>query len=133
QRLADLELRQQMVGRWFFMLVSTFFSITPAFVYYVAGRLILATPPGATPVITVGGIVAFTTLQSRLFFPIGQLLNVQVEIQAALALFDRIFEYLDLPIEIADRNNAIKLDPATVRGEIAFDHVTFAYDPEGES
>src|SRR5438309_7511342 len=87
QRLADLELRQQMVGRWFFMLVSTFFSITPAVVYYVAGRMIIDTPPGAAPAITVGGIVAFTTLQSRLFFPIGQLLNVQVEIQAALALF----------------------------------------------
>src|SRR5947209_15460447 len=75
QRLADLELRQQMVGRWFFMLVSTFFSITPAVVYYVAGRMIIDTPPDAAPAITVGGIVAFTTLQSRLFFPIGQLLN----------------------------------------------------------
>src|SRR5207302_3812502 len=127
QRLADLELRQQMVGRWFFMLVSTFFSITPAFVYYVAGRLILATPPGATPVITVGGIVAFTTLQSRLFFPIGQLLNVQVEIQAALALFDRIFEYLDLPIDIKDAPNAQHLASDKVRGEVTFKDVSFTY------
>jgi ATP-binding cassette subfamily B protein len=127
QRLADLELRQQMVGRWFFMLVSTFFSITPALVYYVAGRLILGTAPGHTPAVTVGGIVAFTTLQSRLFFPIGQLLNVQVEIQGALALFDRIFEYLDLPIEIRNKPAAVALDPKRVQGRITFDDVSFSY------
>lgn len=132
QRLSDLELRQQMIGRWFFMMVSTFFSITPAFVYYVAGRIILGTAPGQIPAITVGGIVAFTTLQSRLFFPVGQLLNVQVEIQSTLALFDRIFEYLDLPIEIQDKPKAIPLDPARVRGEVAFEHVTFRYDPGSE-
>lgn len=130
QRLADLELRQQMVGRWFFMLVSTFFSITPAAVYYVAGRLILSAPPGRAA-ITVGGIVAFTTLQSRLFFPVGQLLNVQVQIQAALALFDRIFEYLDLPIEIQDKPGAIALDPREVQGRVTFDHVYFSYNPTG--
>jgi ATP-binding cassette subfamily B protein len=132
QRLADLELRQQMVGRWFFMLISTFFSITPAFVYYVAGRLILGTPPGMVPPITIGGIVAFTTLQSRLFFPLGQLLNVQVEIQAALALFDRIFEYLDLPIEIQNRPVAIALDPQRVQGRITFNHVSFRYDTSSD-
>jgi ATP-binding cassette subfamily B protein len=130
QRLANLELRQQMVGRWFFMLVSTFFSITPAVVYYVAGRLILATPPGQPAAITVGGIVAFTTLQSRLFFPVGQLLNVQVEIQGALALFDRIFEYLDLPLEIQNKPNARTLDPDRVTGRVTFDHVSFTYGEE---
>ena len=128
QRLADLELRQQMIGRWFFMLISTFFSVAPAFVYYVAGRMIIDTPPGATAAITVGGIVAFTTLQSRLFFPIGQLLQVQVQIQGALALFDRIFEYLDLPIEISDKPDAVALDTPRVRGMVAFDHVNFAYE-----
>jgi ATP-binding cassette subfamily B protein len=132
QRLADLELRQQMIGRWFFMLISTFFSVAPAFVYYVAGRLIINTSPGAAPAITVGGIVAFTTLQSRLFFPIGQLLQVQVQIQGALALFDRIFEYLDLPIEISNKPDAIVLDTPSVRGMVEFDHVTFAYDSASE-
>ena len=131
QKLADLELRQQMIGRWFFMLISTFFSITPAIVYYVAGRLILAAPPGQSAAITVGGIVAFTTLQSRLFFPVGQLLNVQVELQGALALFDRIFEYLDLPIEITNRPSAVTLQPERVRGDVVFDHVSFRYDPDG--
>jgi ATP-binding cassette, subfamily B, bacterial len=130
QNLADLELQQQMVGRWFFMLVSTFLSVTPAAVYYVAGRLILGAPPGHAA-ITVGGVVAFTTLQRQLFFPIGQLLNTQVAMQAALALFDRIFEYLDLPIEITDRPGAITIDPSRVDGRVTFDDVSFSYSPEG--
>jgi ATP-binding cassette, subfamily B, bacterial len=131
QRLADLQMRQQMVGRWFFMLIQTFFAITPAVAYYVAGRMILGAPPHHAA-ITIGGIVTFTTLQRQLFFPIGQLLTIQVEMQAALALFDRIFEYLDMPIEIADRPNAIVLDPARVRGDIEFDHVSFRYEEASE-
>jgi ATP-binding cassette, subfamily B, bacterial len=125
QKLTDLEVRQQMIGRWFFMFIGTFFSITPAVVYLVAGWQIIHSPAGAG--ITLGGIVAFTTLQSRLFFPIGQLLSVQVEIQGALALFDRIFEYLDLPIEIKDTPNALHLDPNEVRGEVTFNDVSFTY------
>jgi ATP-binding cassette subfamily B protein len=124
QKLTDLEVRQQMIGRWFFMLIGTFFSITPAIIYLVAGYQIIQDPRAA---ITLGGIVAFTTLQSRVFFPIGQLLSVQVEIQGALALFDRIFEYLDLPIEIQDKLNPRKLTPNSVRGEVAFKDVTFTY------
>ncbi len=130
QRLADLELRQQMVGRWFFMLIGTFFSIVPAFVYYLAGRIILSTPPGRIPAVTVGTIVAFTTLQSRIFFPIGQLLNVQVQIQGALALFDRIFEYLDLPISIQNAPHARTIAKEAVRGEVSFNDVSFTYGVE---
>src|SRR5436305_14853334 len=107
QKLSDLEVRQQMIGRRFFMLISTFFSIMPAIIYLVAGWQIIHNVPG----VSLGTIVAFTTLQSRLFFPIGQLLNVQVEIQGALALFDRIFEYLDLPIDIKNRQGALELSP----------------------
>ena len=125
QILTDLEVRQQMIGRWFFMFIGTFFSITPAVVYLVAGLQIIHSP--VNPAITLGGIVAFTTLQSRLFFPIGQLLSVQVEIQGALALFDRIFEYLDLPIEIQDTPNALHLNPDEARGEIRFKDVSFTY------
>ncbi len=91
--LAKLQIRQAMVGRWFFAIIGTIFSILPAFVYWLAATLAAAGDPSAP---TAGDIVAFTTLQSRLFFPMGQLLNVQVEIQGSLALFDRIFEYLDL-------------------------------------
>src|SRR4051794_25628454 len=93
-KLAALQIRQSMVGRWFFMIVGTVFSITPALVYFLAGFLAINGAPDSP---TIGDIVAFTTLQSRLFFPLGQLLNVQVEVQGALALFDRIFEYIDMP------------------------------------
>ncbi len=125
QKLTNLEVRQQMIGRWFFMFIGTFFSITPAIVYLVAGLQIINNPLHTA--ITLGSIVAFTTLQSRLFFPIGQLLNVQVEIQGALALFDRIFEYLDMPIEIKDAPNALRLKSDEVRGEVTFNDVTFTY------
>src|SRR5947199_9349333 len=122
QKLTNLEVRQQMIGRWFFMFIGTFFSITPAIVYLVAGLQYI----GGAPV-TFGMIVAFTTLQSRLFFPIGQLLNVQVEIQGALALFDRIFEYLDMKIDIQDKPDALHLTPDEVEGQVTFKDVSFMY------
>lgn len=124
QRLSKLEVKRTMVGRGFFSLVGVFFSITPAFVYLIAGILNVR---GTSP-ITTGEVVAFTTLQSRLFFPMGQLLNVQVEIQSALALFDRIFEYLDLEREIADRDGAIELSSDEVRGKVHFNDVWFRYE-----
>ena len=123
QRLGDLQVRGQMIGRWFFALIGTFFSIMPAFVILLAGTLII----GGDPNISIGTIVAFTTLQSRLFFPLGQLLNVQVEIQGALALFDRIFEYLEMPHEITDAPDAVELTPSGLRGEVRFDGVSFRY------
>jgi ATP-binding cassette subfamily B protein len=122
--LARLQIRQAMVGRWFFMIIGTIFSITPAFVYFLAGYLTIQADPSAP---TIGDIVAFTTLQSRLFFPLGQLLNVQVEIQGALALFDRIFEYLEMDPEIVDAPDAVALDRATMRGAIRFRDVSFGY------
>jgi len=116
-----------MVGRWFFMIIGTIFSIMPAFVYWLAGTLAAAGDPSAP---TAGAIVAFTTLQSRLFFPLGQLLNVQVEIQGSLALFDRIFEYLEMDPEIVDAPDAIALDPAAVRGHVRLRGVSFRYPTE---
>jgi len=129
-RLTNLMIRQQMVGRWFFGFISTFFSILPALVYLVAGLFLHAGRSGGT---SVGTLVAFTTFQSQLFFPIGQLLNVQVELQGALALFDRIFQYLDEKVEIADRPGAISIPAAQIRGEIAFEDVTFRYEPDNET
>ncbi len=123
RRLGDLQIRQQMIGRWFFALIGTFFSISPALVYLLAGTLII----GGDTSISIGSIVAFTTLQSRLFFPLGQLLNVQVEVQGALALFDRIFEYLELPHEISDAPDARELEPSRVRGQVRFREVRFRY------
>jgi ATP-binding cassette, subfamily B, bacterial len=134
EKLVGLQIRQQMIGRWFMMFIGAFFSITPALVYLLYGYL--AFGPGHTPsgniAEQIGTLVAFTTLQSRLFFPIGQLLSVQVEIQGALALFDRVFEYLDMPHDITDKPDALTLDPETVRGEVAMDHVTFHYRPDTE-
>jgi ATP-binding cassette subfamily B protein len=124
RRVAVNQLRQAMVGRWFFALVGTIMSIIPAFVYWLAGYLAINHDPHPP---TIGDIVAFTTLQSRLFFPLGQLLNVQVEIAGALALFDRIFEYLEMEPEIADAPDATELDPATVRGAVRFRRVSFHY------
>ena len=125
--LARLQIRQAMVGRWFFMIIGTIFSITPAFVYWLAGTLAANGDPSAP---TAGDIVAFTTLQSRLFFPMGQLLNLQVEIQGSLALFDRIFEYLDLDPEITDAPDAVDLPLDEVCGAVAFERVSFRYPPE---
>ncbi|HEV2655405.1 MAG TPA: ABC transporter ATP-binding protein, partial [Ktedonobacteraceae bacterium] len=127
QKLTNLEVRQQLIGRWFMMFISTFFSIMPAIVYLVAGTQIINHQSIFGVGMTFGTIVAFTTLQSRIFFPVGSLLQVQVDIQGALALFDRIFEYLDIPVDIKDKPDAIALKPEEIRGEIAFKHVSFTY------
>jgi ATP-binding cassette subfamily B protein len=129
ERLSGLQIREQMIGRSFFAIVQIFFSITPALVYLVVGWV---NDPGVAPAISAGSIVAFTTLQSRLFFPIGQMLQISVEIQSSMALFDRIFEYLDMPHEITDVPDAIEVPAATVRGAVRFDHVFFRYDTPPE-
>jgi ATP-binding cassette subfamily B protein len=116
-----------MVGRWFFMIIGTIFSIMPAFVYWLAGTLAANGSPDAP---TAGTVVAFTTLQSRLFFPLGQLLNLQVEIQGSLALFDRIFEYLEMDPEIVDAPDAVAMHPATTVGRVRFHDVSFHYPTE---
>jgi ATP-binding cassette subfamily B protein len=122
--LTALQIRKQMIGRWFFMTIGVFFSTIPAVIYLVAGWQIIT---GADRFLTLGIIVAFTTLQTRIFFPIGQLLQVQVEVQGALALFDRIFEYLDMPIDIQDSPHAQVLKPEQVQGRVEFRDVTFTY------
>lgn len=131
QRLTNLEIRQQLIGRWFFMFINVFFSVIPAVVYLVGGIQMISSP--VNPPITLGQIVAFTTLQSRLFFPIGQLLTIQVQVQGALALFDRIFEYLDLPIEIKNKLNALRLPAAEARGEVTFQDVSFTYQRDRQA
>jgi ATP-binding cassette subfamily B protein len=131
ERLTGLQIRQTMIGRSFFAVVGTVFSITPALVYLVAGWVLSGS--ATTTVITAGTIVAFTTLQSRLFFPIGSMLQVSSDIQTSMALFDRIFEYLDMDHEIADAPDAVPLLPEQVRGRVQFSDVWFRYEtpPEG--
>ncbi|MSQ06556.1 MAG: ABC transporter ATP-binding protein [Dehalococcoidia bacterium] len=123
QRLADLTMRRQMTGRTFFSLVQIFFSLTPVLTYVIAGYLLAGGTPGVSP----GTIVAFTTLQARLYFPIGSLLQVSVELQASLALFERIFSYLDLKPDIVDSPGAVDLKPEQARGKVVFDHVRLNY------
>ncbi len=122
QRLADLEVRQQMIGQSFFAIVQAFLSITPAAVYLVAG-LQLAHGGG----ISAGTVVAFTTLQTRLYFPIGQLLQVSVELRSSLALFDRVFEYLDVVPDIVDAPDAVDLPTTSGGGRVALNEVYFHY------
>ena len=126
-RLTGLSIRQQMTGRGFFVIVQTFFTMAPAIIWLLGGFFILDDGPGGN--VTVGDIVAFTTIQVRLLFPISGLLNRGVDVTSSLALFDRIFEYLDLESPIADPPNPVTVDPARVRGEVRFDHVLFSYPP----
>src|SRR5437773_675006 len=119
-RLADLEVRQRMAGRWVMASIQTSFAIMPAAVYWFGG---LALAQGSTAV-SLPLLVAFTTLQTRLFFPIGSLLGVSLDVQTSLALFDRIFEYLDQPVEIEEKLGAIAVAEA---GDVVFDHVWFRY------
>jgi len=124
--LADLEVRSRMAGRWRMSSVQMSFAIMPALVYWFAGQSI-AHGGGA---ISIGTVVAFTTLQTRLLFPSLSLLNVGLDMQTSLALFTRIFEYLDQPIDIAERPDAVELDPGRLRGEVRFENVGFGYDPD---
>jgi len=124
QRLTDLTIRQTMIGQSFFAVVGTFFSIMPAVVYLVAGYVNARNSLTLTP----GDLVAFTTLQSRIFFPIGSMLQVSNDVQTSFALFDRIFEYLDMPQEIQDDREAVVIEPAQVRGQVRLRQVRFHYD-----
>jgi ATP-binding cassette subfamily B protein len=121
-RLADLEVRSRMTGRWMMAAIQTTFAVMPALVYWFAGW----TMANGSETISIGTLVAFTTLQSRLFFPIGSLLGVQVDVQSSLALFDRIFEYLDQPVDIAAGERALERP----RGDVAFERVWFRYAEE---
>jgi ATP-binding cassette subfamily B protein len=118
--LADLEVRQRMAGRWMMASIQTTFAVMPAAVYWFGG---LALAHGSHAV-TVPTLVAFTTLQTRLFFPVGSLLGVGLDVQTSLALFDRIFDYLDQPVDIEERPGAQTLAAA---GDVAFEDVWFRY------
>ena len=123
-QLADLEVHSRMAGRWLMSTINMAFSIQPAIVYWVAGQTLSG---GARP-IGLGTVVAFTTLQTRLLFPIAQLLSVGTDIEASLALFDRIFEYLDLPIDIDEAPNPVELRPGELLGEVRLEAVGFRYE-----
>lgn len=128
RRLASLSIRQAMTGRGFFVVVQTFFTMAPAIVWLLGGLFI---SEGRYD-ISLGDIVAFTTIQARLLFPLSGLLNRGVDVTSSLALFDRIFEYLDIDPAIKDPANPVVLEPTKVRGEVAYKNVGFSYSTPDE-
>ena len=120
-RLADLEVRSRMAGRWVMASIQTSFAVMPALVYLFAGL--------APEAASIGTVVAFTTLQTRLFWPIQSLLGVGVDIRTSTALFERVFEYLDLPVDLREGDRQL----AAVRGELRFEDVWFRYEAAEEA
>jgi ATP-binding cassette subfamily B protein len=115
-RLSELEVRQRMAGRWVMATIQTSFSVMPAAIYWFGGL---------THVVSIATIIAFTTLQTRLFFPVGSLLGVSLDVQTSLALFDRIFEYLDQRVDITEGTRA-----DAEHGDVVFEDVWFRYSPD---
>ncbi|WP_457041800.1 ABC transporter ATP-binding protein [Geodermatophilus sp. SYSU D01106] len=122
--LVGLEVRSQLAGRWRMATMSIVFAGIPALIYLFAGL------PATSGGMTIGTLVAFTTLQGALFRPLMGLLDVGVTVTSSMALFSRVFEYLDLPVEIDDPATPVGLDPAAVRGEVRWEGVGFTY-PDG--
>ncbi|CAL9321402.1 ABC transporter ATP-binding protein [Streptomyces sp. SudanB182_2057] len=125
ERLVDLEVRANMAGRWRMAVITIVMAAMPAVIYWTAG---LALRFGG-PDVSLGTIVAFVSLQQGLFRPAVSLLATGVQIQTSLALFQRIFEYLDLPVDITERERPVRLD--SVKGEVRFENVEFRYDDKG--
>jgi ATP-binding cassette subfamily B protein len=126
QNQVALQVRQQMSGQWFFAMVGIFLSVIPAVIYLVAAWLITHNVP-----VTAGTIVAFTTVQARVTFPLMGLLRVALDLQTSQALFARIFEYLDLHPAIVDHGGARAVNAALV-GTVAFEDVVFRYPDAGK-
>ncbi|WP_367038801.1 ABC transporter ATP-binding protein [Streptomyces sp. Je 1-332] len=128
ERLVDLEVRSNMAGRWRMAVISIVMAAMPAVIYWTAG---LALQTGG-PTVSIGTLVAFVSLQQGLFRPTVSLLSTGVQIQTSLALFQRIFEYLDLPIDITEPEHPVRLDK--IKGEVRFEDVEFRYDgDDGQS
>jgi ATP-binding cassette subfamily B protein len=123
EEIAQIEVRSRMAGRWVMSTIQMVFAIQPALVYWIAGQSFIH---GSTA-ISIGTVVAFTQLQTRLLFPIQSLLSTRADVEASLALFDRIFEYLDLPVEIVEAEHPTRLRPDEVLGEVRFENVSFRY------
>jgi ATP-binding cassette subfamily B protein len=113
-----------MAGRWMMATIQFTFAVQPALIYWLAGQSFIGH-------VSIGTVVAFTTLQTRLLFPIQSLLSVQADMEASLALFDRIFEYLDLPVDIVEAQRPVQLRPDELLGEVRFEDVWFRYGGEG--
>ena len=124
RRLAEVAVKQQVIGQSFFTVVQAFLGASPILVYVVAAFLLDGEPSG----VTAGTVVAFTTLQSRLFFPVARLLETTVELQSSRALFKRIFTYLDAESDVVEAVQPVEIEHDRLRGHVTFRHVHFRYD-----
>jgi ATP-binding cassette subfamily B protein len=124
--IADLEVRSRMAGRWMMSTIQMTFAIQPVIIYWLAGEHF------GGVAISLGTAVAFSTLSTRLLFPIQSLLGVGADVEASMALFDRIFEYLDLPIDIVEAEHPVELRPDELLGEVRFEGVSFRYSADGD-
>lgn len=127
QKLAGWQIKSAVIMYLFFAMIRLITTLAPALVFWLAGWLLIRQ---GDPSITVGKLVAFTGLQVRLFFPMSGLLSAQVEIMRSFALFERIFEYLDMPRDIDDSPNAVEVKPEETRGDIEFKDVQFRYEAD---
>ncbi|MBC9957717.1 ABC transporter ATP-binding protein [Yimella sp. cx-51] len=125
--LTELEVQSQLAGRWRMGTMAIVFAAIPAMIYLAAGL------PATSGGMTIGTLVAFVALQSQLFRPLMGVLNVGAQVVTSMALFSRIFEYLDLPVDIDEPAEPADLDTSTARGELRFDHVTVTYDDADRS
>ena len=123
-RMIRLNIRERMAGRWFFVILSTFTSIGPMLIYFVGGLLMIKYGHN----LTIGDITVLVALLGRMYMPVNSLLNIQVDWIRSMALFTRIFEYFDIPVEIKNAPDAVI--PSHSEGNLVFDHVNFGYEPE---
>ena len=126
RRMINLNIRESMAGRWFRMALSTFSSVGPMLIYLVGGIIMMK----YDSTITVGQISVLVALLGRMYGPVNQLLNIQVDWIRSMAMFTRIFEYYDMPVEI--ENAPMAVTPGKAYGEVSFEHVSFHYEPERE-
>lgn len=124
RRMIGLNIKEKMAGRWFFVVLNTVTNIGPMLLYLVGGILMMKYDSE----LTVGDITVLVALLGKTYMPVNSLLNIQVDWMRSMALFTRIFEYFDLPVEIQNAPDAIT--PTSSRGEVEFSHVDFAYDEE---
>jgi ATP-binding cassette, subfamily B, bacterial len=121
--IAEIEVRSRMAGRWMMSTIQMVFAIQPVLIYWIAGQSFVH----GHQAISIGTVIAFAQLQTRLLFPIQSLLSTGADVEASLALFDRIFEYLDLPVDIVEKSDPVELRPSEVLGEVRFENVSFRY------
>src|SRR5438270_1534318 len=122
KEIADIEVRSRMAGRWVMSTIQMVFAIQPALVYWIAAQNFVHGGHSSS----IGAVVAFTQLQTRLLFPIQSLLSTGADVEASMALFDRIFEYLDLPVDIVEKPRPVILRPDELLGEVKFEGVSFS-------